>query len=330
MKVLVTGGSGFIGSLLVRRLLADGHAVRILDREINPEFAQITLQGDVADAQAVARALADIELVYHLAAEYRDDVRPIERYYHSNVEGTRVLCDGLAKFGICRLVFTSSVAVYGFDMRDLTEDAARDPKNHYGVSKSEGEDLIAAWQSADAGRVAAVMRPCVVFGPGNRGNVYTLLRQILDRRFVMIGNGRNRKSMAYVENVVDALVYLAQLQASVLVNYADKPDFSMQELLAAVRGIAGVSIPRWRLPRWLGTLAGIVADGVARMSGRKFQITGERITKFCATSVVNVDRLRGLGFMPTHALREGLETTMRADFIDNPSGAVAYSRQLRP
>ena len=330
MNVLVTGGSGFIGSRLVRRLLADGHDVRILDREVNPEFAQITLQGDVADPDAVSRALGGIELVYHLAAEYRDDVRPIERYYHTNVEGTRVLCEGLSKFNIRRLVFTSSVAVYGFNMNDLREDAPRDPKNHYGLSKSRGEDLIGAWRSADPGRVVAVMRPCVVFGPGNRGNVYTLLRQIMSHRFVMIGNGRNRKSMAYVENVVAALVYLSQLQQSMLVNYADKPDFSMQELLAAVRGIAGASIPRWRLPRWLGTLGGIAADSLARMSGRTFQITRERITKFCATSVVNVDRLHQLGFLPSHTLQEGLETTIRSDFLNNRMGATDHARQVRP
>jgi nucleoside-diphosphate-sugar epimerase len=330
MKVLVTGGSGFIGSRLVRRLLADGHDVRILDRELNSDFEQITVQGDVADPDAVSRALAEVDLVYHLAAEYRDDVRPIERYYHTNVEGTRVLCEGLSKFNIRSLVFTSSVAVYGFNMRDLGEDSPREPKNHYGVSKSRGEDLVEAWRRADPGRLAMVMRPCVVFGPGNRGNVYTLLRQILSHRFVMIGDGRNRKSMAYVENVVEALVYLSQLQQSVLVNYADKPDFNMADLLAAVRGITGTSIPRLRLPQWLGTIAGTATDGLSRMSGRQFPITRERITKFCATSTVSVDRLRALGFVPSRTLQEGLEVTIRSEFMNESPASADNARQVRP
>jgi nucleoside-diphosphate-sugar epimerase len=319
MRVLVTGGSGFIGSRLLPALQARGHEVRVLDLVVRPGLEAVTQQGDVADAGAVAAALQGVDMVFHLAAEHRDDVLPIEKYYRTNVEGMRVLCAGMQQAGIRRMVFTSSVAIYGFRLEDGAEDSAPTPDNHYGKSKHEAEQVLSAWLAADAGNVAQVMRPCVVFGPGNRGNVYNLFRQVMARRFLMIGDGGNRKSMAYVDNIVDALLFLADRPESVVVNYADKPDMSMDELVRVIARAGGVAVPPLRLPRWLGHAAGHALDIVARASGRQFPLSAVRVTKFCANSVVNADRIRGLGFVPRHALADGIARTIAADFAGAPA-----------
>lgn len=314
MKALVTGGSGFIGSRLVEALRDKGHGVVILDLVVNPRFRDITVQGDVADPAAVARAMDGVDVVFNLAAQHRDDVRPISRYYDTNVTGMRVVCDEMERRGIGRMVFTSSVAVYGFDTDDCREDEEKRPDNDYGKSKWEAEGVLREWLAGGVGRLALVIRPCVVFGPANRGNVYNLLVQVLSGKFLMIGSGRNRKSIAYVDNVVDAIMFVSQLGESAVVNYADKPDMDMNTLVATIADAGRRSVPRLRLPRAAGMVAGAMLDAAARLTGRSFPLSRVRVHKFCANSVVNADRIRGLGFVPRVTLEAGLRQTVRSEF----------------
>jgi nucleoside-diphosphate-sugar epimerase len=313
-EILVTGGSGFIGSRLVDALRAEGHRVTILDLVVNPRFRDITVQGDVADPAAVGRAMAGASAVFNLAAQHRDDVRPISRYYETNVEGMRVLCRQMDRQGIRRMVFTSSVAVYGFDTDDCTEDGPKLPDNDYGRSKLQAEEALSEWQEADGRNVALVIRPCAVFGPGNRGNIYNLFAQVMSGRFLMVGSGRNRKSIAFVENVVDAILFLSRMDRSTTVNYADKPDMDMNELVATVCRAGGRSVPRVRLPRAAGMAVGGALDLAAWSLGRTFPLSRVRVHKFCANSVVNAERIRTLGFAARVPLAESVARTVREEF----------------
>jgi GlcNAc-P-P-Und epimerase len=314
MKILVTGGSGFIGSRLVECLLAQGHEVLILDLVVNPRFERFTVQGDVADATVVDRCMKGVELVFNLAAQHRDDVFPIERYYDTNVKGMRVICNSMSAHGVTRFVFTSSVAVYGFKTDDGDEETPTEPENHYGRSKLEAEGVMNEWLAQDAARVGLTIRPCAVFGPRNRGNIYNLLAQVMSRRFLMVGTGNNRKSIAYVENVVEAILFLSRLPSTTVVNYADKPDLTMNEFVRLTCEAGKVSVPRLRLPRSLAMVAGLLLDVVARASRRTFPLSAVRVTKFCSNSVINADRIRRLGFAPPHRLEDGLRATIRSEF----------------
>ena len=315
-KVLITGGSGFIGSRLARRLIDGGHQVRVLDLVVNPALADFTMRGDVSDPIAVRIALEGVDTVFHLAAQHRDDVQPIELYYTTNVDGMRVLCNEMDRAGIRRLIFTSSVAIYGFDTQDGDEGTPPAPANHYGKSKLEAERVVERWLERGDGREAVVMRPCAVFGPSNRGNIFNLFRQVISGRFIMVGDGRNRKSMAFVENVVDALLFVMARSGSLIVNYADKPDLCMNELVEIVCRAGGLRVPRLRLPKWLGLLAGHLLDFTARGMRRTFALSAVRVNKFCATSVVNADRIRALGFVPRATLAEGIGRTLKSEFPD--------------
>ena len=103
------------------------------------------------------------------------------------------------------LVFTSSVAVYGFAAPDTDEKGPLHPFNDYGRTKMEAEEVYQEWLKGGTGRMLTIVRPTVVFGPRNRGNVYNLLRQMASGRFAMVGSGKNVKSMAFVENVASFL-----------------------------------------------------------------------------------------------------------------------------
>ncbi len=315
MKVAVIGGAGFIGTRLVEKLRA-AHQVRILDKADSAAFPELALRVDVRDADAIADALAGHEAVVHLAAEHRDDVTPASLYYDVNVTGTANVLAGMRRHGIARLVFTSTVAVYGLDRPEPDEATPLDPFGHYGLSKHQAEELLRAWQVEDGARALTIVRPTVVFGEGNRGNVYNLLRQIAVGTFLMVGSGANRKSMAYVENVAEFLRFALESSSpgSRIFNYADKPDFDMNELVALVRSELGRSSRTPRIPYALGMLGGHAADLVARLSGRTLPISAVRVQKFCATTVFSAERARASGFHPAVALDEALRRTIAHEF----------------
>jgi nucleoside-diphosphate-sugar epimerase len=259
--------------------------------------------------------------IVNLAAAHRDDVRPRRLYDEINVDGARNVCEAAEANGIDTILFTSSVAVYGAAPEDADEAQPHRPYNDCGRTKSEAERIYINWQARDPGtRRLVIVRPTVVFGPGNRGNVYNLISQVAAGRFLMAGEGNNRKSMAYVDNVSGFISRLLPVRPGVqvynYVNYVDKPDLSMNELVAAVRASLGMG-PRvpLRVPYWLAAGLGSGCDALARVTRRTFPVSRIRIEKFCAETVFSADRaLMQTGFVPPVPLDVGLERTIAADF----------------
>ena len=130
---------------------------------------------------------------------------------------------------LIKLIFTSSVAVCGFAPADTDESGKSNYFNDYGRTKYLAEQVYKAWQAEDLEiRTLVIVRPTVIFGEGNRGNVYYLLQQIALGRFLMFGDGTNRKSMAYVENVIAFIEYSLSFKPGLhIYNYIDKSDFDM-------------------------------------------------------------------------------------------------------
>lgn len=317
MEFLITGGSGFIGSYLCQSLERDGESFRILDRRPSPFFQTHTIEMDILDQERLTQSVTG-DTIIHLAAEHRDDIRPLSRYDQVNVQGTRNICLAATLRGINRIVFTSSVAVYGFAAPNTGEDGRIDPFNAYGRTKFEAEEVLRAWQAeAPEIRSLAIIRPTVVFGPGNRGNVFNLLSQIAQGRFIMIGAGENRKSMAYVENVVAFIRHMAKSEPGVHVfNYVDKPDLSMNELVSHVRQkvLGKLGVGR-RLPSWLGMGLGNVADGVAYITGKRLPLSAVRVKKFISSTAFDTAAHQVLGFTAPVALEEGIARTLDAEFL---------------
>ena len=317
MTFLITGGSGFIGSNLCQALERDGESFRIIDRRPSPFYPDQAIEMDILDQERLVQSVTG-DTIIHLAAEHRDDIRPLSRYDQVNVEGTRNICRAASLRGIDRIVFTSSVAVYGFAAPDTGEDGRINPFNAYGRTKFEAEEVLLAWQAeAPERRSLVIIRPTVVFGPGNRGNVFNLLSQIARGRFVMVGAGENRKSMAYVENVVAFIRHMAKSGPGVHVcNYVDKPDLSMNELVSHVRqtvlGKPGVGL---RLPSWLGMGLGHVADGVTRVTGKRLPLSAIRVKKFTSSTAFATAAHQVPGFAAPVSLSDGIARTLDAEFL---------------
>ena len=317
--IQLLGGSGFIGSCLCRRLANKGITFQILDKVMSASFANETALVDVRAIDSLNKNITHGAVLVNLAAEHRDDVFPLSLYDDVNVQGARNLCFEAAQKSIHTIIFTSSVAVYGFAPLGTNESGKIAPFNDYGRTKYEAEQIYKAWQAeSPADRTLVIVRPTVVFGERNRGNVFNLLKQIASGRFVMVGGGQNRKSMAYVENVAAFLEHALTFKPGVhIYNYIDKPDFTMNTLVSHVNKLLGRSEKiKICLPYFLGLMIGNLFDVVAKVTNKKFPISAIRIKKFCANSVYE-SAVAETGFVPPVNLMDAIERTVRYEFIED-------------
>ena len=170
MSITIIGGSGFVGSFLIKEL--EGFNTLNLDKNPSPFYDKNTVIGDirVIDEIKIPKCTDSVVL---LAAEHRDDVSPTTLYYDVNVQGTKNVLKAMDLAGVTNLIFTSSVAIYGLNKKNPNETNKEDPFNHYGKSKWEAELVIKEWYESDPNnKSVTILRPTVIFGERNRGNVY--------------------------------------------------------------------------------------------------------------------------------------------------------------
>jgi nucleoside-diphosphate-sugar epimerase len=316
MNILVTGGSGFIGTNLTNDLLKEGHKVTIYDKQKSETYPDLCIVADVRDNEKLTDSMHGVDAVYHLAAEHRDDVQPTSLYYEVNVEGAENIVYALKKNHVNKLIFTSTVAVYGLGAGEPHENSAIRPFNDYGKSKYKAEIIFNKWAHSFPESHLITVRPTVIFGENNRGNVYNLLCQLSSGKFMMVGKGVNRKSMGYVLNLTSFLVSLLKFPLGEFVyNYADKPDLSMNELMEIFYNTIGENHRvNFKIPYALGLVGGYCYDILAKVTGKTYPVSSIRIKKFCADTVINTDKLKHTGFTPPYTLAEGLSRMINCDF----------------
>ena len=325
--IKVIGGSGFIGTRLCKRLTNADKKFRIIDKAKSNTFGELWDKADVRDIENLRDTLNKDDIIINLAAEHRDDVTPKSLYDEVNVDGAKNICQVAEEKGINTIIFTSSVAVYGFAPIGTDESGEFNPFNDYGRTKMEAEKVFRAWQKKDSqNRKLVIVRPTVVFGEQNRGNVYNLLRQIASGKFIMIGDGKNRKSMAYVENVTAFLEYSLSFENGVhTYNYIDKPDFDMNTLVKKVYKALGKDEKiGFRLPFSVGYSIGKLFDIGSVLTGKKFAVSSIRVKKFCSDSVYNTS-IDKIGFNPPIDLEEAIQKTIKYEFVDKKQGEVFYT-----
>jgi nucleoside-diphosphate-sugar epimerase len=319
MKISLIGASGFVGTRLVELLKQqDNHVLHNIDKSQSRFYPEITAIADVRDKEKLKSLLSGQDVVVLLAAEHRDDVSPVSLYYDVNVEGTRNVLEAMDTCGVKRIIFTSSVAVYGLNKNNPNETHPADPFNHYGKSKWQAEEVLRDWHHKDPqNRNLNILRPTVIFGERNRGNVYNLLKQISSGKFLMVGKGNNEKSMAYVGNVVAFIHFLIHEKTTgcQVFNYVDKPDFTTNELVKHVSKVLQKHIPTVHIPYWLGMLGGYCFDVLTLITRKKFPISAVRVKKFCATTKFDAQAAHSSGFQAPYSLGEGLERTLKYEFL---------------
>lgn len=322
-RIAVIGGSGFIGTRLVRLLIDGGHDVTIPDIAKSETFPQNWAECDVRDADDLRKALVGVDAIYLLAAAHRDDVRPTSLYYDVNVDGAKRVVEVAAELGIRRIIFTSTVAIYGLPKDELDETAPADPFNDYGHSKIQAEKVLRDWEESDSENRLVVIRPTVVFGEGNRANFYSLAKQVVSKRFFMIGRGDNRKSIAYVENVAAFLAFLLGLEERGRVfNYIDKPDLDVRSLVNLIREETGQKrLSGMGMPYWVGYTLGAGCEFASRLTGRSLPLSRIRVKKFCSNSCFSATLARDAGYQPPFTLEQGVTRTLAHEWPDQSVSA---------
>lgn len=332
MKVTFIGGSGFVGTRLIELLKEDStnyskiKNIDLLQSHFHPEVTEI---GDVRDQACMDEKLQDTDCVILLAAQHRDDVHPTSLYYETNVGGMEKTLKAMEKNGVKRIVFYSSVAVYGLNKKNPNEEHPADPFNHYGKSKWQAEVVLQEWYKTHPDWNINIIRPTVIFGERNRGNVYNLLKQIASGKFLMVGNGNNKKSMAYVGNIVAFTKFLMENKTTGynVYNYIDKPDFNMNELVGHVSKVLNKHIPTTHFPYWLGMLGGYGFDLLAKITGKKLTVSSVRVKKFCATTEFDATKVKETGFKAPYTLGEGLARTLEFEFIHDASNGITFKTE---
>jgi dihydroflavonol-4-reductase len=291
MRAFLTGASGFVGSHLLSTLLAEGAAVRCLVRASSPRTnlegaeAADLVEGDLHDADSVARAMEGCDTVFHCAADYRLYVRDQEEMYRSNVEGTRHVLEAASSAGVEKVVYTSSVGALGLKADGSPADESvpvtlDDMLGHYKRSKFLAERVAEEW--------AAKGLPVVIVNPST---------PIGDRDVKPTATGRvildflNRKTPAYVDtglNWIDVRdVARGHLLAAERGRVGEKyilghHNLSLKEILERLAGITGLAAPRVKLPHWIPLTVAAIDTGWARLTGGepRVPLDGVRLSRY--------------------------------------------------
>lgn len=328
MKVSIIGGSGFVGSNLAKLFTKNNTNFQILDNVKSKFFPEKYIHGDIRNNDDL-KQIADSDILINLAAVHRDDVRPLSLYDDINVEGSRNICKLAKENGINKIIFTSSVAVYGFAKPNTNENGEINYFNDYGRTKYLAEEVFVDWYNEDpVNRTLVIIRPTVIFGKGNRGNVYNLLNQIHSKKFAMFGNGKNIKSMAYVKNVAAFINHsLSFDQGLHLYNYIDKPDMNMNKLVSITRKVLfnkhNVGL---RMPAFVGKLIGYIADIISFLMKKNLPISSIRVKKFLSTTQFD-SSIKITGFEAPYKLEDGLQKTLKYEFLEDNENKVTFETE---
>ncbi len=321
--VCLIGGAGFIGRSLIERLRAarangsrGGHRYAQETSRRSRLFSgrrQETTANCWRPCAAAARSSIWLRFTATTSVPSRSMARSMSAARTISA-GRRRPCKSVASSSPVRSQSTAS------RRGEPNENSAAQPFNPYGQTKWEAEGVFRNWQEKDPARRLVIVRPTVVFGPENRGNVYSLIAQLASGLFVMVGDGKNRKSMAFVENVAAFIAHVADCgpgSSGVSVyNYCDKPDFNMNELLAVAAASIGQGESQaisafpiawaWRsVPSSTPSRAGREKPSrSARSACRNSAPTRSSMQTACAKT----------GFAPPYDLREGLMETIAREF----------------
>jgi nucleoside-diphosphate-sugar epimerase len=318
VRVAVTGGTGFTGKALALRLAAEGHEVVALDcregwrTEDLPAAGVRVVLGSVTDREPVAAALAGAEVVFHLAAAFRETDLPDRHYHDVNVEGTRRVAEEALRLGARKLVYCSTCGVHGtIAAPPAAEDAPIRPGDYYQRTKYEGELALAPFPAR--GLAVATLRPAAIYGPGDPGRFLLLFRRVARGTFPMFGDGRTLYHPLYIDSLVDA--FLAAMApgagegSAVLV--ADAGYLTIEELVRAVARASGVAVRIPHLPLWPLVVAGHACDRLLRPLGIRPPVFPRRVDWFRSDRAFRIDRARReLGWEPSVPLDEGLRRTV--------------------
>ena len=236
-NILVFGGSGFIGTHMTRKLVTEGHAVISVDiKPPREKLAGVTyVRADVRDLSSFDPGVR-IDKIYNFAAIHTTPGHPDPEYYDTNIAGATQITAFARRFGVMILIFTSSISVYGPGEDTKSEATPVAPQSPYGWSKWLAEGIHRAWLEEDSARRLLIMRPAVIFGPGERGNFTRLAKLMRSGFFVYPGRKDTIKACFYVGDLLDAIAFAESREQRYVLFNACYPDrYTLEQIIETLK-----------------------------------------------------------------------------------------------
>lgn len=321
MRILVTGGTGFTGSALVRRLLRDGHEVYVLDAaeglfldELKDLGAKVEL-GTIEHRSVCEKAVewSAPNVVYHLAAAFRRIVVSRKHYWDVNVEGTRWLCDAARQHGARKFVYCSTQGVHGHIADPPGDERSPiEPEDYYQYTKWEGERVVNEI-IANTGFDATTVRPTAIYGPGDPARFLMMFKRSLNGRFLMFGDGRTMYHPVYIDNLIDCLLLAAEKgRKGEAYLCADEHYYTLDDLITFVGRAMGVDVKIRHVPYWPLYVASLACEGVCAPLRITPPLFRRRASWFTHVRAFRIDKARReLDYAPRVGIHEGLTATAK-------------------
>ena len=318
MKILVTGGTGFTGKALVRRLLNDGHQVVALDykeglktEELRQWGAEVVI-GTVVDRECVRRCMRGVEIVQHLAAAFRELNVPESHYDHVNVDGTRICLEEAHAAGVKKFIYCSTCGIHGNVKNPPTDEEHNiGPADYYQSTKYKAEPVCLEFMKK-TGLPVTILRPAAIYGPGDPERFQMIFKRVSRGKFPMFGNGKTLYHPLYIDNLVDAFVLAMDPQKGNGQAYliADEEYVQIEDLVRRVGKALNVDVKVPHYPVWPVVLVGHVCEKVCAPFHVTPPIFPRRVDWYRQNRAFQIAKAkRDLGYQPKVGLDEGLRRT---------------------
>ena len=313
MRVLVTGSSGFVGAALVRSLARAGFSGYAVSRKAIPDLPErwvwmdreILLGGRSNHLPSPPDWVVHLEVKHHVTDPGPADLDEFERV---NCAGTKLWLEWCSAKGVKRFVYFSSIKAVGDAPYIQDESTQLLPSTAYGRSKRGGEECVRQWAREDGERAGLILRPAVIYGPGSKSNIASMIRAIDRSYFFLVGRNGNVKSLVSIATVISAVEYLIRRAPPgvAVYNLADRESYEVREIAAMIRRQLGKTGAARSLPLAIAHLGALAGEGLRRVTGRSLPLTCPRLKALTETTHFSCQKLMDTGFVHPQSTEEGL------------------------
>lgn len=317
MKVLVTGGTGFSGKALVRRLLDKGYEVIALDykeglntQELRDRGATVVI-GSVTDKDVVSRCMEGVDVVHHLAAAFRELNVPNTHYDEVNVGGTRNVLDAALANGVMKFVYCSTCGVHGnIDDPPGDEDSPIQPADYYQRTKYQAEPIVNEYFRK--GLKTTILRPAAIYGPGDPERFFMIFNRVAKGSFPMFGDGKTLYHPLYIDNLVDAFILAMEPGKGDGEAYlvADEEYIEIENLVRKVGESLDIDVNIRHYPVWPIVAVGHICETICKPFKITPPVFPRRVDWYRQNRAFRIDKIkRDLSYVAKVKLDEGLRRT---------------------
>ena len=314
MNILITGSNGFVGSRLMWVLEKKGNKVFGIDKR---DYCLInkhpqTILGDIRKKEDLDNFTdKNIDMIIHCAAAKHDFGISKEEYFSNNEYGTEILMQYATERNSKKIIYYSTVSVYGHQNHPCDETAEFKSNTIYGDSKLAGEKIILKWQKEDKNRQVVILRPTIIYGPNNYANMYNLIDMMHRKPWIIIGRGNHIKSIVSLENQLDITYFsMDKLKQGIQTfNCIDKPYITVQQLMQIIALNKGFKVPKIIIPLYFAIFIGKIFDIIGKILNKDLPINSDRMKKFGTATDYRAEKIRKIGYTQKHTIEDEIART---------------------